>query len=286
MPIKNIMIQAPAKINWSLEISGVRADGYHLLNSLMQQIELFDQVELILSDQDSCSCAGVADEGNLALRAWLAIKKRLGLRECLEISIQKNIPIGAGLAGGSSDAAAVLRGANQLLSLGLDQPELMSIGLSLGADVPFCLEGGACLVQGIGEKLTPLPKIPSYWLLLANPGFSVATPQVYRSYDQVGSDAAPDIALLQKLLEQNSPEKASDVWGNQLFDAALQLHPQLKEIESAFASCGLSALMSGSGGTFFAVCGDEEQARQAAASLGQRLPWVKAVRTLRQNPSI
>lgn len=277
---KKITLQAPAKINWSLEITGQREDGYHLLRSLMQQVDLYDRVTLSTAEGDCCLCSGIPAQENLALRAWKRLKAALGLKESLEIRIEKNIPMGAGLAGGSTDAAATLLGAVQLLKLEISQEQLFSIGLSLGADIPFCLAGGACLVQGIGEKLTFLENIPARTLLLVNPGFPVSTPRVYQVYDQVGSNAQPDVPGLLRILEGDLVGEPAAVWGNQLYEAACQLHPQLLELENALRELGLAPLMSGSGGSFFAVCPDAEQAEEKCAALTGRFPWVQVVHTI------
>ncbi|MDO4733240.1 MAG: 4-(cytidine 5'-diphospho)-2-C-methyl-D-erythritol kinase [Bacillota bacterium] len=278
--MKEIHIKAAAKINWSLEITGRREDGYHLLRSLMQQVSLYDSLDLKLAEEDRCFCSALVDQENLAFRAWLALKRQLSLEECLEIHIRKQIPIGAGLAGGSADAAAVLMGANQLLSLGLSSEDLCLLGLSLGADIPFCLRGGACLVEGIGELLQDLAKIPSYWLVLANPGFSVGTPQVFREYDRVGSRQKVDIPAVVDCLEMGQRELLPSLWGNQLYEAACNLYPSLSRIPEFFLSLGLQPLMSGSGGSFFALCEGQAQAEAAAAELRRHVHWAAAVQTL------
>ncbi|MBQ6808550.1 MAG: 4-(cytidine 5'-diphospho)-2-C-methyl-D-erythritol kinase [Firmicutes bacterium] len=275
-----LKILAPAKINWSLEIVGQREDGYHLLRSIMQQIALYDEVEIKESSADHCFCSGLMDQENLAFRAWLHLKEQLCLKQCLEIRIEKKIPLGAGLAGGSTDAAAVLLGANRLLALGLPETELLSLALPLGADIPFCISGGACLVEGIGEKLTPLPEVQTSWLVLANPGFPVSTPMVYREYDRLGSSARPDLAGVRAALETNSSQRLTECWGNHLYDAACSLYPALNRMTEAFSALGLPALMSGSGGTFFAPCSGEKEAREAADRLRMFFPWAMAVSTL------
>lgn len=272
-----------AKINWSLEIIGRRPDGYHLIRSLMQQVTIADQVRIASSSLDACTCGALPEEENLAFQAWQRLKQRLSLSECLDIQIEKHIPVGAGLAGGSSDGAAVLLGAARLLNLTISRQELWEIGLSLGADVPFCLQGGASLVEGVGEVLTPLRQPPSCWLVLANPGFPVSTSQVYQAYDRWGSDAMPNVAEVQKVLEQGHPELACCFWGNHLQAGACRLYPELKKVERAFRILDLEPIMSGSGGTFFAVCRTSDQAEAAAMELKKTLPWAVAAHTETSN---
>lgn len=275
-----LTLPARAKINWGLEITGRRSDGYHLIRSLMQQINIADQVQISRSNVDVCTCDGLPQDENLAFRAWRGLKQRLGVSQCLDIRIEKHIPFSAGLAGGSSDGAAVLLGATRLLDLPVAQKDLLEIGLSLGADIPFCLQGGACLVEGIGQVLTPLHQSPTCWLVLANPGFPVSTPQVYQAYDQLGSTIMPDIQNVQKALEQGHPELACRYWGNHLQTAACQLYPELLTVEKAFRLLGLASIMSGSGGTFFAVCSGRAQAEAAAKELKKTLPWAAAAYTV------
>ncbi len=276
----SLVLSAPAKINWSLEILGRRPDGYHLLRSIMQQIDLADRVTLTPAAEDHCFCGTLPEEEKLAFRDWKRLKAQAGLKQCLEIRIEKNIPIGAGLAGGSTDAAAVLRGAARLFDLPLSEKDLLELGLALGADLPFCLTGGACLVEGVCERLSPLPRVRDCFLVLANPGFPVSTPQVYQAHDRWGSDAQPDWPGLQQALEQNPSRQASLYWGNQLQAGAVRLHEELTQVERHFLDQGLRPLMSGSGGTFFACCESEQQAKEAAKALNRVLPWAAAARTL------
>ena len=149
--MQQIELSAYAKINWSLLITGQRDDGYHTLMSLMEQVDLADEITVQKAAFDQIACPPLPeDASNLALAAWLALKKKLNLKDCLRIQIKKNIPLASGLAGGPSDAAAGLRGANELLDLGQTDEQLAELGLSLGADLPFCLAGGAAVVSGIG----------------------------------------------------------------------------------------------------------------------------------------
>lgn len=267
--MKELELTAAAKINWGLDIVGRRADGYHLLRSLMQNIGLYDRLRLQLSATDDCRCEGMADGDNLALCAWLLMKQQLGLRQHLHISIDKHIPIGSGLGGGSSDAAAVLRGANQLLQLGLSDTELAALGLQIGADLPFCLRGGLALVEGIGEIVQPLAPGPRLWLVLADPGFPVPTPAVYQAYDKLAEPLHPDLAALQAAVEQGNVAAIRQYSGNALQAAAMSLYPQLAAAERAVAALGPRPLLSGSGGALFTPCANEDEAQQVAAGWGR-----------------
>jgi len=278
--MEKLELSAPAKINWGLDIRGRRPDGYHLLRSLMQTVSLADTVTLQRSGADDCRCPGLPAAGNLAFRAWLLLKQRCGIRDHLLISIEKQIPPGAGLAGGSSDAAAVLRGANELFGLGLSLEELCAIGLELGADLPFCLYGGLALAEGVGERIRVLPPARSWPLLLVNPGFPVSTPAVYAAYDALGEAPHPDIDGLWAALAGGDGKRLLCASGNALEVAACSLHPELAELKQALTEQGLHPLLSGSGGTFFVIAEEEEEARDLAESWQKRIPWARAARTI------
>ena len=189
--MEQVTLIAPAKINWGLDIVGKRADGYHLLCTLMQSVGLFDRVRIQKSERDCCVCSPplYGNGENLALRAWHLLKQEYVLPGGLCLEIDKGIPEGGGLAGGSTDAAAVLLGVDRLFRLGLGEERLADLGLRLGADLPFCLKGGLALVEGIGERLLPQRALRSYHLVLVNPGFPVSTAEVYRqfSFDQIAA---------------------------------------------------------------------------------------------------
>jgi len=272
-------IPAPAKINWGLEIKGRRPDGYHLLRSLMQTVTLMDTVTLRRSRADDCRCPGLDAGGNLAFRAWLLLKQRCAVPDHLLISIDKRIPLGAGLAGGSSDAAAVLRGANELLGLGLSLEELCAVGLQLGADLPFCLHGGLALVEGIGERIRAVTPGRSWPLLLVNPGFPVSTAAVYAAYDELGEELHPDLDNLLAALENGDQEMLLASSGNALEAPACYLHPALTGLKQSLTKQGLRPLLSGSGGTFFAIADTEDQARELARFWKKRAFWAGVAHT-------
>lgn len=268
---KQIECLAPAKINWGLDIVGRRADGYHLLRSLMQTIDLADKVSLRCSRTDHCSCSPSlpGSASNLALSAWLQLKEEFAIRDGLDIRIEKRIPVAGGLAGGSTDAAAVLRGANLLFDLSLSREDLCRIGLKLGADLPFCLTGGLALVEGIGEQVTPQPASQTYYLVLANPGLPVSTAEVYRGYAEHkgGDERRPDLDGLLSALQSGDLSGIRCCCGNVLEGPAFALHPQIAELKRRCLAFGLPALMSGSGGSVWALAKDQAQAEAIADQL-------------------
>lgn len=279
---QSLRLLAPAKINWVLAVGGIRADGYHFLSSVLQSISLYDRLELAISSRDSCCCdrdIACGEQHNLALRAWLALKRSCGLRQSLSISIVKNIPSGAGLGGGSSDAAAVLLGANQLFNLGLSQEQLARLALPLGADIPFCLQGGLALVEGIGEIISPQPSPAPLTLLLAKPQQSLSTGDVFRGYDRLPAAAQPDIAAVLSALGRGDMAAWHQHTANMLEPAALSLSAQLQELRQALVSLGCRSLMSGSGTAVFAPLA-AEQAMPISSALAEQGFWTQLVTTL------
>ena len=178
-----MILEAFAKINWSLDITGVRKDGYHLMDMLMQPVSLSDEITLVPASGLSITTAGWppsrADKTNLAYRAAAALQEHTGYQGGVQIHVHKQIPVGAGMGGGSADAAAVLYGLNRLWNTGLSSAELEIIGLSLGADVPFCLRGGLTRTGGIGERLESVDCMYSYWLIIIQPCPGLSTGQVF-----------------------------------------------------------------------------------------------------------
>lgn len=282
--VTEIQLAAPAKINLALDITGTRADGYHLLAMVMQSVSLADTVTIRRIPGEAvlkASIQGIPLDGkNIALRAWYLMKTRFQLPGGVEIFLQKKIPVAGGMAGGSSDAAAVLRGVNQLFNLALSASTLREISLPLGADLPYCIAGGTVLAEGIGEILTPMPALPKIWMVLVNPGFGVSTVAVYRHFDQIRSSGHPDIPAMARAISLGDLSAVKDHLGNVLEQAAFEMHPQLAGIKEELAALGLRPLMSGSGPTFFALAADEAAARQAAAQIAERWPFVTVVSTI------
>ena len=276
--LQSMFIQAPAKVNYRLDVVGRRPNGYHDLRMIMQRVNLCDEVTLRLAAQPgirvTCGQQGVPEgEGNIAWKAARALLELSGVEQGVEIEIVKQIPVAAGLGGGSSDCAAVLLGLNELLGLGLSRERLMAIGVKLGADVPFFVFGQTALAEGIGELLTPLAKVPTAWVVLVNPNLPVSTAWVYQNLQLTQRDQ------LAKL--PNSFENVAElcgILGNDLESVTIPAFPVIDEIKRSLISHGAAgALMSGSGPTVFGLFEDEATARQAGASLQQQQNWFVAV---------
>ena len=271
-----LCLLAPAKINWALAVTGKRADGYHELHSLMQNISVYDRVELSPADEDCCQCSPPVDcapANNLALRAWHLLKQQYALEGHLQIRITKDIPSGGGLAGGSADAAAVLLGVNILWGLGLSVGQLAALAFPLGADIPFCLYGGLAEIKGAGEIVTPYAATHEYRLLLAAPPVASSTAAVFAAYDQLPAQTAPaDLGRLLSALQQGDSGAINAAIFNMLEPAAFSLQPEIKHCREILAGEGFVPLMSGSGSCVFALSqGDvsqEERAMQALLAEG------------------
>lgn len=274
---RTLRLKAPAKVNFRLDVLRRRPDGYHDLRMLMQRIDLCDELEITLLDTPgiSVSCDGSdlpEDEGNIVWRGAAAMLARSPQRAGVGIRLTKNIPVAAGLGGGSSDAAATIMGLNSLLGLGLDEATLMDIGLELGADVPFFIFGKPAIATGVGEELAPLENIPNLWLLLVNPGIHVSTASVYQNLLLTTDKVAAKIPVL-----YNSADDVCAVLANDLEAVTLKKFPVIQEIKEQLMATGArGALMSGSGPTVFAVFADENSARRAAERFGAG-KWFTAV---------
>ena len=280
--MKTLHLKAPAKVNYRLDVLRRRPDGYHDLRMIMQRIDLCDEVVITLVDKPgirvTCGRKGVPDgPGNIAWQAADALLQKSGRQAGIDISISKNIPVAAGLGGGSSDAATVLMGVNELLGLQLSDEQLMEIGVKLGADVPFFIFKRCALAEGIGECLTPVAQIPAAWLVLVNPNIHVSTPWVYKNLQLTTSNATNIIPLL-----YNSIGDICAVLANDLESVTIDRFPLIGEIKKRLLAAGAcGSLMSGSGPTVFGLFDNEGRARQAAQELARESSWfVQAVRTL------
>lgn len=267
--MKSIKLKALAKINLGLDVLGRRENGYHDVRMIMQSIYLYDEVKI-----ERISKPGVTvhtnlgflptGKGNIAYQAAEMLIEEFGLSEGVRIMLNKHIPVAAGMAGGSSNAAAVLFGMNLLFELGLTQEELMERGVRLGADVPYCIMRGTVLAEGIGEKLTPLTAMPKCTVLVAKPPISVSTRVVYEALDAREIIKHPDIDGLIKGLEQKDLKKIASCMGNVLEDVTIPMYPVIDEIKREMLVCGaLGAMMSGSGPTVFGLFEDKMKAAEA-----------------------
>ncbi len=264
-----LTVRAHAKINWSLAVCGRRDDGYHELDMLMQSIELSDEIRFESAGQLTLEVNGqrVRDgERNLVLRAADALNAFMGERRGAHISLMKNIPARAGLGGGSADCAATLLALNQLWDLHLPMKVLMEMGLKLGADVPFCLLGGLCRAQGIGEILTPAVEAPVYPLVMVTPGGGLSTPEVFKAWSGGGYiPGALDNVALEHALLAGDLRRAQMLSCNDLEYPAVDLMPQIGECMQQFREMGAAFVrMSGSGSTVYAAFEREEDAQCVA----------------------
>lgn len=270
-----ITLYAYGKINLALDVTGRRPDGYHLVRMIMQTVGIYDIVtvrkEPDKHDLISLTCSRPevpAGPANIAWKAAAAVMEHAGLKENVSIHIEKNIPMAAGMAGGSTDAAAVIRAMNSLFGLKLRQEEMDSIAVKLGADVPFCLRKGTYLAEGIGEVLTKLPDAPKAYVLIANPPFEVSTAAVYRALDGIEDPAHPDIDRLVSLLKEDTMAAFAAEMGNILELVTIQDNPVIRDIRNKIMGAGaLGSMMTGSGPTVFGLFDSAEAAKKACIAL-------------------
>lgn len=275
-----MIVKAHAKINLGLAVLGKRPDGYHDISTVMQSLELADEVRMERREEPglrfTCSEESLpADRGNLAYRAAeLLLGERL-LSEGLHLHLEKHIPLAAGLAGGSADAAAVLWGVRRLFDLPVSREELLTLARQLGADVPFCLTGGTLLCEGIGERLSPAPALPPCSILLAKPPVEVSTKEAYGSLLPPGQREEISMDPVLAALREGSLEGLSGAMKNAFEPGVLSLHPEVGELLSALTEAGaVCARMSGSGPTVFGLFSEREQAREAMERLRVSAPRV------------
>jgi 4-diphosphocytidyl-2-C-methyl-D-erythritol kinase len=262
-------LKATAKINLGLDVLRKREDGYHDLRMVMQMTGMFDRISMFprarrpgISFRTNLPYIP-ANENNLAYRAAKILMDEFEVSDGLSINLQKFIPVAAGLAGGSTDAAAVLIGTNKLFHLGLSLEELMVRGKKLGADVPYCLLGGTALAEGIGEVLTPLPDMPPCSILLAKPPVSVSTKEVYGALRADEIEVHPDIDGMVEALKAGDLRGVCDRCANVLEDVTAPSRPIIGEMERDMKKMGaLCSIMSGSGPTVFGIFDDESSARK------------------------
>lgn len=272
---KYLKLKAYGKINLALDVLRKREDGYHDVRMIMQTVGIYDQIELQRTMKPGIVVETnlsylPANENNLAYQAAQLLMERAKIQNGLHIQLKKFLPVSAGMAGGSSDAAAVLFGVNKMFRLGLSKEELMEEGVKLGADVPYCILRGTALSEGIGEKLTPLPPAPQCHLVIAKPGVSVSTRYVYEALqaNALRPDQHPDIDGMAEAIRQQDLFKMAGKLGNVLELVTVKKYPVIEEIKAIMRQKGaLNALMSGSGPTVFGLFTELEQARAAYEEL-------------------
>lgn len=266
-------LKALGKINLGLDVLGRRENGYHDVRMVMQTLYLYDQITIEKTEKPGIELSTnlfylPVNENNLAYRAADLLMQEFGVEEGVKITLEKHIPVAAGMAGGSSNAAAVLYGINRMFSLGLSQEELMERGVKLGADVPYCIMRGTVLAEGIGEILTPLPAMPRCTVLVAKPPISVSTKLVYEKLDAHEIENHPDIDGVLEGLERQDLKKIASSMGNVLERVTVEEYPVIEEIKEMMKENGaLNAMMSGSGPTVFGLYSDKRMAKKAAQKI-------------------
>lgn len=270
--MKKVVTKAFAKINLSLDVLGKLDNGYHEVQMVMQSVSVFDLVTVTKIKKGIELSTNLPylplDSNNLAYRAAEEFFKYTGITEGVSIDISKRIPVGAGLAGGSSNASAVLKAMNKLFGTGLSLKQLCSIGVNIGADVPYCILGGTRLAEGIGEKLSSLPKMPKCTIVLVKPAFSISTKSVYEKIDSCTDYSRPDTKNLIKGLKDASLETIISSMGNVLEEVSITEHPILSTVKEELMNLGaVHAQMSGSGPTIFGIFKTYDEARNAKKAL-------------------
>ena len=272
MQYKSVTVLAPAKLNLSLDVVGTLPNGYHALDMVMQSIDLFEKLTLTRSEGLTLTLPGSfvpVNDKNTAIKAALAFFQYTGLLAGVDITIQKRVPVRAGMAGGSADAAGVLVGLNALYGAKLSMSELCAIGAAIGADVPFALMGGTCRVQGVGDFLKALPPCPDCWFVVVMPSVGVSTPEAFKQYDVVGSPVHPDCEQQEQAIRADDLRGLCAAAGNALEHCSGAVEtPVIRQLLDAHGA--IASQMTGSGAAVFGLFDGEEQAAQAAAELRQR----------------
>ena len=266
-------LKALGKINLGLDVLGRRENGYHDVRMVMQTVYLYDRIIMKKSKTPGIRLETnlyylPVNENNLAYRAAKMLMDEFHIEEGVSIQLDKHIPVAAGMAGGSSNAAAVLFGMNRMFSLGLSQKELMERGVKLGADVPYCIMRGTVLAEGIGEILTPLSPMPKCYVLIAKPAISVSTKMVYEKLDSHEIEDHPDIDGILAGLKAGDLKKVAGSMGNVLERVTVDAYPVIDQIKKMMIKEGaLNAMMSGSGPTVFGIFEEKATARKAADAI-------------------
>lgn len=269
--IKHLSLKAYGKINLGLDVLRRRDDGYHEVRMIMQTVGIYDRIDLIYKETPGITVETNLyylpdNENNLVYKAAKLLMDEFHVQKGVHIRLRKYIPVAAGMAGGSSDAAAVLFGVNKMFSLGLTTEQLMDRGVKIGADVPYCVMRGTALSEGIGEILTPLPVPPQCQVLIAKPGISVSTKFVYENLhaNELRPEQHPDIDGMMEAIKQKDLYGIADRFGNVLEDVTIPAYPVIQEIKDLMLEQGaIGALMSGSGPTVFGLFTNPKAAAKA-----------------------
>ena len=267
--------KAYAKVNLGLDVIRRREDGYHEVRMIMQTVDICDVLTFtrqerpgIVVTTDKEELPG--DESNLIYKAARLVTETCSVREGIKIELQKRIPMAAGMAGGSTDAAAVFHGMNEMFGLGMDEDEMCALGVKIGADIPYCVKGGTALAEGIGEILTKLPDAPACVVLVAKPDIDVSTKYVYENLHAESLEYHPDIDGMRAAIEEGDLRGMAERMGNVLETVTVNAYPVIREIKEVMKKSGAwNALMSGSGPSVFGIFGEEEKARKAYNEIAQ-----------------
>ena len=269
--IKHLSLKAYGQINLGLDVLRRRDDGYHEVRMIMQTVGIYDRIDLIYKETPGITVETNLyylpdNENNLVYKAAKLLMDEFHVQKGVHIRLRKYIPVAAGMAGGSSDAAAVLFGVNKMFSLGLTTEQLMDRGVKIGADVPYCVMRGTALSEGIGEILTPLPVPPQCQVLIAKPGISVSTKFVYENLhaNELRPEQHPDIDGMMEAIKQKDLYGIADRFGNVLENVTIPAYPVIQEIKDLMLEQGaIGALMSGSGPTVFGLFTNPKAAAKA-----------------------
>lgn len=260
----SIRLKARAKINLGLDVLGKREDGYHEVRMVMQTIGIYDRLILTkIPEEEIRITSNLAflpvNENNLIYKAIKLLKDEYHFPGGVSVDLNKFIPVAAGMAGGSTDAASTMFGVNRLFGLNLSMGKMMELGVRLGADVPYCVMRGTALAEGIGEKLTRITPVPHMWILIAKPQINVSTRLVYEQLDMGGIQKHPDIDGIIRAIEAQDVVRIAQSMGNVLENVTVPLYPVIETIKQDMLSHGaINAMMSGSGPTVFGIFPDEQ----------------------------
>lgn len=277
--------KAPAKINLLLDVIGKREDNYHNLRMVMTTIDLYDRISINKINENKIIINSNKyflpnDERNLVYKATKLMKATFNINSGFNIFIEKNIPVAAGLAGGSSDAAATIRAINKIFKLNLSLSEMINLGLLIGSDVPFCLYNRTALVEGRGEIITPLPKVPKCWVILVKPHFGVSTKDVFSNVD-LNEIHHPNIEKMIESIKHPNYSLMCESLGNSLEQVTFKMYPEVREVKEKLLYLGVdNALMSGSGPTVFGLVLKERKAKKIINSIDKNKYETFAVRIL------
>ncbi|MGR5984340.1 4-(cytidine 5'-diphospho)-2-C-methyl-D-erythritol kinase [Bacillus cytotoxicus] len=286
-----LLVKAPAKINLSLDVLGKRQDGYHEVKMIMTTIDLADRLELTELTEDRIEIVShnryvPDDQRNLAYQATKLLKEKYQVKQGVSIAIEKTIPVATGLAGGSGDACATLRGLNKIWNLGLTMDELAELGAEIGSDVSFCVYGGTAIATGRGEKIEHIKTPPSCWVILAKPHIGVSTADVYGNL-KLNRVTHPDVDQMAEAINRGDYQGICNAVGNVLEDVTFAMHPEVARIKTRMKRFGADAvLMSGSGPTVFGLVHHDSRMHRIYNGLKGFCEQVYAVRLLGERETL